>query len=265
MALTLANLVDRLKKRVRANAEEAFSDPADYKEWLIDASARHNPSYVLSDAACTVPDVEAIVLVTLAWAGVMRIRASKLAMSPSQTNPAGFGTDRNSPYYRCIHFAEQLEADYKRQCSDLRLQDYAGGGSPVLSELSTEDTSLSASVPFAAAPTMPKPILTLPTSVSGDGTIIVRWTLAKSVNFDRVRLFYVMGSNSIYEEWNTDGSLFPTISDSAEEVDLGTKYRTAVKLTAIPVTQGLIHRFILAAVGRSGEFTLSDEVVVTQP
>jgi hypothetical protein len=104
--------------------------------------------------------------------------------------------------------------------------------------------------------------------VNGDGTVIVAWAQERFGNFASYTLVHGTGTTALFQEWNNNPStdVPPRVIDSASQVGtFNSQDIKAVKVTDLTVTSGTKNRFLLVCESKSGKYTYSNEVVLTQP
>jgi len=264
---TLSVLVTELKFNARVQSSEGFTDPGDFQKVVADAVRLHNSTYVATTVSCTVPEVEKDVVGLLAWARLCMVRASRFA-TDSNASGQGWGTDRNTPFYKCLELHKILTAQYTEGCKALGLTVFAGAGAIALSEVTCENLDMGAQTPIEMSLTPPVIRLysTPTTAVNSNGTLAVYWEQANYSNFAKTVLVHVTGSTSVYDAGNYASAVLPRIIDTAAIVGTVTNPDIrALNLTDIAVTPGIINRFLVASVSKSGKYTYSNEIVLTQP
>jgi hypothetical protein len=266
MATTLALMVADLKTKSQVQVSEGYAD-AFLESIVIGAGRKHNPNYAISSATCTVPDLEADLVVLLAWSDLCYVRASAFAASPGATQQ-GFGTNRDTPYYKLTNLADLLLKRYQEVCASLGLTTFYGAGSPTMSEVTCESLDLGAQAPVEISITPTAPVLSAATSVvQPDGTIVLNWTCKDFNNFAAFAIVTMSGAESILQMWNfASASGIPGIHDSAQVVtNISQSALRSVKLQGLQINSGTVNRFVVVTITRSGKYAYSNEVVTTQP
>jgi hypothetical protein len=265
---TRQELISSLVSNARVQDSEGFKSPSDYVDLIRDAVSQHNASYQVSETVCTVPSRESYPVVLLAWSMLCFVRASKFASDPS-TSQGGFSTDRNSPFQKCLTLAKELRNQYSLVCQSLALSTYAGTGSVVQSEVVSESHDLGAMTPIELS-LDPPPIILITdpsTKVNNDGTLLVKWTQDLFENFAAYYVISMEGPNAIFQDWNFGSkSTIPRLNDEAVIVGRLTDQTVKqVKITDLTKTVGTVSHFLIACASKSGKWSYSNEVVLTQP
>jgi hypothetical protein len=260
---TLVDLVRDLKLYGGVQPSENFADPNDFNRIVVRAATRHNKAYTCAVDSCTIPTTEHFAVVLLAWSDLSIIRASRFATQASTTQSGTmFGTDRNTPFYKCMELSKKLGEQYEEECKSLGLEIYAGYGSVSLSTVTCENVDLEAQTPIEFALNPPAISLTA-ADVQGDGTAILRWTQDFHTNFATYKLFY--HTSEIYQDWNITSARCPRINADAQFVGaLNDQASKAIKLTDLSTVSGTTHHFLIVCVSRSETYAYSNEVVNTQ-
>lgn len=264
---TLSKLADKLRKNSRVNDSENFAYPNDYNDIVVDAVYQHNPQYSVTEASCNVPLREEYPVVLLSWSMLCVIRASKFA-SESQGSQGGFSTDRNTPYYKLMDLSKQLKKMYLDVCGALGLDSFAGAKNVHASEVVVENLDLGAMTPVELSLDPPPVLLeTVPANkVNDDGTLLVKWRQDLFQNFSHYYLVHKEGTDDLWQEWNFNSKSVPRIHDDAIIVGkINDQEIKAVQVHDLTVTPGTINHFLLIAVSKSGKYSYSVEVKLTQP
>lgn len=262
-------LISSLVGQARVQDSEGFKSPTDFIGLIEDAVGQHNSSYQVTESDCTVPKREKYPVILLAWSMLCFVRASKFATDPS-TGQGGFNTDRNTPFQKCLTLAKELRSLYGQVCQSLGLTTYAGLGSVVQSDVVSENLDLEAMTPVELS-LNPPPItlVTVPSDkANSDGTLLVKWTQDVFENFAYVAIITMEGgTESILQLWNNNSKTgFPGLHDLAEVTGKIDDQRISqVKITDLTVSSGTVNRVLLVCVSKSGKYTFSNEVKLTQP
>lgn len=264
-SVPLSDLVNDLRFYARIQDSENLKDSSDLNRIVKNAASRHNSSFTLTDSTSNIPQKEKNVVLLLAWVLLMRVRASRFAME-ANTSQGGFGTDRNTPYHKCMDMAKELERQYKEECLSLGLESYYGSSNNVVSSVVTcESLDLGAQTPIENSAPPPAIVLSTDAAVAPDGTIVVRWTQDFFENFYSYCVFTIAGADPIFQDWNFGGS-YPGINGfSSASNPINDQTIKAVKLTGIPFAALAVNRFLVTCSSKSGKYSYSNEVVVTQP
>jgi len=247
-------------ERCHANLDE-FIDEA-LIEYSEEDTADFAPLHVL----------EQRMIVWLAWITVCYARASGFAPQPSQKPGSnvgyGFGTDRDTPYKKCMDMAAKLKEEY----SDMKAEyDSKFGDDDEDSESSTGDVfvgsllkteaELGAFVPPQKASSVA--IRNFDTVSVGAGFAILGWSRTTSTAF--VQLFIFKSSASgIVEKWNADGnSGVPFIAAAASKI-YGTTDFISKQIKVTGLTAGT-HYFVLVTVSLNGLYWYSDQITAVVP
>jgi hypothetical protein len=262
---TLAAILTDLKRYAQIPSSEAISD-SDLEAAIQDAVSQHNAAYTATSSSCSVPVEEKFPVVLFSWSLVSVLRASARAGESSGGGPSGFNSDRQSPFAQLMKLANDLKTRYAEACKSLGLSKYAGSGVPVMSEVTCENLDLGVQTPVEMAIPLPAPILSSANQVAGNGELVLSWEFKDNSNFSQYVLFHLSGSSAIYENWNYDStSGVPLINNNASNLmSTNRMERRATKVLNLSATQGTINRFLLVAVSKSGKYSYSNEVVITQ-
>lgn len=228
---------------------------------LSDAVRLHNPNYSFATGISNVPSREEIPIRTLAHAQVQNARASVFstqANAPSSV-AGGFGTDRNTPYYKCVDLRDRLIAQYKEQCASLGIP--TGSGGMIEGELLSFERMIKAQVP--------SPFNRIPSpSIGGQANIengewIIEWDFPPFPDFYQFVLFYDTGDVAIHDPTNQDSNTgYPQIRDDLEPaVAINNGDQRKVKLTGLVSDNK--HRVLLVMVARNAKMSYSNEYTLT--
>ena len=259
--VSLSELVDWLKFKasIQASEESAFS-MSNLRVLITRAVSKHNPNYVVSDAASSVPDRERDCVTILAWAEVSLIRASQLSTSADNT-ANGFSNSVDSPFARCLKLRQHLiDVEYPKELQALGIASDTVG--PSVSELIVTDKLSNVRTNPLIAKNPP------PISISSDGHIqsnsaVVSLSCRSFSDFKSLKVFTLIGTDSIREVWNFASSVFPQISESADVIDFN-ELVPEVKLTNLPAGPSTVK--VLAVVTNINQLSsYSNELVLTIP
>jgi hypothetical protein len=95
----------------------------------------------------------------------------------------------------------------------------------------------------------------------------LNWTTKDYGNFAAFAIVTLSGATAIIQPWNySSASGIPGIADAATLVaKTGQSTLRSVKLQDLVTVIGTVNRFVIVSVSRSGKFSYSNEVVLTQP
>jgi len=115
---TLTEIADKLT--VRARVED--SEQIDVLALVQDAVEQHNSSWSGTD---TVPLSHSFPVLLLAWIGLCKQRASNYVNQSSTKTGSGvvFGTDRDTPYYKNMQMAKELQKQYEESIKKITTDD----------------------------------------------------------------------------------------------------------------------------------------------
>jgi hypothetical protein len=264
---TLAEMVASLKFKSQVQSSENFDDPEALELLVTEAGEKHNSTYVISGTSCTVPANEKEAIVLLAWIELTFIRAQKFA-TESQSGGGGFSTDRNTPYYKLMDLAKKLDGRYKEVCTTLGLQTFYGSGGITSSEVTVESLDLSAQTPLETSLPPTAAVLTASPAAqaNGDGTVVLSWTFKDNGNFAFYAICHIEGNESLIQDWNFESeSGIPRIHDSANVTKITRMDQKSAKVLELTVSSGTKNRFVIAVGSKSGKYSYSNEIVLTQP
>lgn len=246
----LSVLVGKLREDGGLTDSEEFSDQK-LEQWLNDAIRRHDPT--ANPAAIDDTEDEAVVL--LAQIQLCYARAAKWANDPSVSGGAGYGTDRNTPYYKNMDMAARLQDRYARIVLE-------GASDPTNQIVQGHLTVINPEI--EAVVTGDLPIIPVVLSKIGvDGTnISLKWQMEYVPDFADY-FFYVDTATGIYqvEKIDTNSEGVPKLRDTADLVHkLDDQFLRAVEfIDAQPNTD---YYFILVMKTRRGTYYYSNEVFV---
>lgn len=265
---TLTTLVSKLKTRSRIDAgAEGFSDPGDFNEVITEAVRRHNSSY-LTTSDVSVPEREIFAVVLLSWADLSFMRASNFAAQASINSNSGYGSDRDTPFDKCLRLQKELMKQYAAQCSSLGIVSTYSESSPEIGDVAVISAdSEGATVPSEVASLPPAPDLSaVDLQVQADDTLRVKWSPWRNIGFLRHTLLHRVGTSPILDASLTNEELgIYGVNNDAEVVASVTDVeRNSVKFTGLDKTSGTVHRFVVVRFSKSGKYTFSNELTITQ-
>jgi len=272
-------LVRDLKFRAKPQSSEGWIDPDDFQAIVSDSTLRHNKDYVCTTVECTIPILEHLPVVVLSWADLTSLRANRWAQDPNVTGVQGFGTDRNTPYYKLTDLVEKLHHNYLTICEGLGLEVYAPvkpptesgstpiSGPPILTEVVSENYDILAQTPVELSHIPPGvKLYSDPTAAIGsDGSVILTWESDRYQNFAYFHICYLSGSTPIYLPWNFNSkSGVPRTNDNTTVLSrIGDNRIRSLKVTDIDPNVPEIHRFLIANQSKSDRWTYSNEIMLT--
>lgn len=254
--VSLATLRDNLKESAFIHSTERITDPH-LDRIIVEAVPRHNPAYSITAESSTVPAQESRAVVLLSWHDLQRVRAAMFATQPSTSAPGGFGTDRNTPFYKCMELAKQLIEDYKEACALLGLAEHAF--SPRATNTIVADALTGVLKPNAVSPkAQPVALHTINYAVDGS-TIELLWdSPSAQAHLLANVLFHATGSTPI-ADISAEG-LYPGIRAGLNPVwQSAAQDRTGVRIE-LPSTVGETHRFLMVSVSRGYRHSHSNEL-----
>lgn len=200
-------------------------------------------------------------MLLLAWIKICHYRASRLASANSQSGAAGFGTDRNTPYYKNIDLAKRLQEQYEMLVSRLGVTAITNPGSIHVSELLIANDRLGgAIVPLTKAVVPP---ITLYLVEADATTITIGWTMTTYKNFVQTHVASIEGAGPLYQQWNfASASGVPRINDLAtilKPIILDERVRS---VRVENVNRALVNRFVVAVMGLDDQWGWSNELIV---
>ena len=228
---------------------ESFADAL--PDYVQAAIVQHDKGLTID----SLPEAEEECVLTLAWIKVCLVRASKAAQDANITGAAGFGADRNSPYNKNMSLAKDLMARYSTLCSSIQ----PSKSRVVTGQLYVRDQVFDALVPLMMNQSPTKILLS--GSVAADNTAILSWTVDQMTDFHEFLLFFMEGTDAIYQQWNNFSALgVARINDGATKVfSYNSPQISSVKATEVDHTK--TNRFLLVMRTRSGSYVYSNELV----
>lgn len=262
----LNSMVGELRFWGRIETSEGFADPGDLQTIVTKAAQQHNASYSCSVAKFTIPDKEVPVVGILALALLCQLRAAKFSNAPSMRTGDFQTATRDTPFEKQMKLYTEYMARYNDQCRVLGLSTYFGAQSVKVTEFTAENIDTGVMMPLDVALEPPVVNLAVP-SVPVGGVTILAFTTDIFSQFAKRYVFYVSGSEPIYQPWNI-GSItkVPCVNDAAEKLlDTGNQRAMSMKVQELVMTPGTIHRFLVVTENKAGLFSYSNEVTVTMP
>jgi hypothetical protein len=255
---TSANLIASLKLRSGLQTSESFSDD-NLSSIITEALRQHNQYLTIA----TLPVVEEEPVVILSWSKLSLMRASRFAAEASTSGASGYGSDKDSPFNKCLTLAKVLLETYKSLCEQLGIR--TSGGSIVVSDLVVKDDRTDILVPYNEVSKPPLIVLALASgeSLSQGTTYILEWVTDYYDDFYLFVLFHMTGSVPIYQQWNYSSTTgVEMIHDSATQVASFDNCDTrATKVTGVDKT--LTNRFLLVCRGKALKYSYSNELVLS--
>lgn len=263
-----ALLVARLKSR--ASVQDIEPVKVELPAIMDDALLEHTPDNALLDYLRLATFEHELVLL-LAWARVCDARASLSAPQASIKTPGGFGSDRDTPFYKNQKLAETLRARYQELKSRLAASSSSENpsGDITVGDLYRRDEFIDTDVPLSTVPPLPAPILSA-SSIVGQtaggaelGSVVLDWPARALASFDGLVMFQ-SSAPGIYQSWRVDQNAnVPQIAAAAEEI-----FRTTDSLRRGVKLSGLLagtYYFLLAQRDTSNRYAYSNEVTVIVP
>lgn len=246
----------------RAGIDEEWLEGSLLDSILSEAATSHNAAYSFSTLISRLPPREVPVVRLLAWAEVQRCRASRFATQQDikGASPGGIGTDKNTPFYKCMALAEKLAEDYKTLCRQL-------GVTPSNTSFgqgfqTTLDTVVSAKRrgPFTV---IPGAFISGQATLDGDNAWTIEWDFDAYLDFQCFVVFYDSGADPIRQQWNQSSDTgYAQIRDGLEPIAiLENQEQVALKITGL--STGVVHRVLIVTKSRTGQLGYSNEFTIS--
>jgi hypothetical protein len=259
---TLASMVEELKRKAHVQGSEDIGD-TDMESLVLGALGRHNSGYILgSSSTTTLPASESWPVLLLAWSDLMLLRANRFA---TQANMSGtgnqVGTDRNTPFFKCLEMHKTLLGQYGTACLSLGLTTYANASK--VSNITITDPMTGAEIPRLISASVEPPLITGPAAISGD-YLILEWSFRPQLNFYNLSLFFDNSIENIKQPWNSDStSGYPFIRDGLSPLWVTLEAnRSQAKIEDLDYSSGQQLHFLLVTRSRSGNYSYSNEHVI---
>ncbi len=255
MATSAVTLAVTLKRRASVQASEDITDD-DLAVLLTEALTEHDPDLTFT----TLPTNQEYCVILLGWIKVCYVRAGKTSNDNNLSGAAGFGQDRNTPYYKAIDLAKQLRKEYESLCATLSIDPNPAAPSITVSTLRVLNTRYLGVAPLSEAPVPPAPVLSVTEDAGAEA--VLAWTFTDFDDFNAFILYTVSGTNPIYQAWNFNSVTgTPLVSDAAEQIGrYSVEDLRGLKLTEIDRTQ--ITRLLLVVQSASGRYNYSNELTL---
>jgi hypothetical protein len=261
---SIADLVSRLKKEAFIQAAESpFVTDADalLKTIIEEALTEHNSFYTIA----SLPAREVCLVMLLARIGVCTVRAQKLAADGNVSGTGGYGTDRNTPYYKTMALITSLRQQYMMKCTSLGIfvNDDKPMGTVHVSHLKVRDSRTDIILP-SRTNVAPVPVLFTANLTATE--IVFGWNIPEVEDFAGFFLCFVVSPIGqtpipVHMPWNLKpGAEVPFLNDDAIIVPLP-DMRTARYCKLLNVdTAAYRYNTILAVRTLAGNYTLSNTV-----
>ncbi len=253
--MTLAQLVSDLKLSASIDASESF-----YKSLAViveRAITQHNKNLTVN----SLPANQAECVVILASIKVCFLRAAAFAKDANVTGANGYGQDRNTPYYKCIELAKQLQEQYKELVEDLGLTD-SSGTTITVGKLLVKNDEFDTLAPILSS-SEPVPDCILSSDEGDDETeVVLQWATDEFTNFKERYVFHLEGDEAIFQVWNNASATgHKGINDSAVLMQsTSDQGMSAVKITE--VNPAVTNRFLVVTRTRFDNYSYSNELVL---
>jgi hypothetical protein len=258
MATVAQNIVTNLRKGASVESAE-FGDEC-FEQWTQEAISEHNAAYLVDGS--DLPSKEFSLIQLLVWAKLCESRASIAATQMNVRGAAGYGTDRNTPYYMNTDLATKLRRQYSTLCVQMGIAGASDDvNTVVVGRLSVIDSTIGARTPYIMdqTPIVASRLTLISKSVTG---CKIQWTPSKD---DTVTEYYIFGRSNatILEPSNVE----PThgvvgINDSATK--LLTIYDPRLNAREFTgMTTAVPYHFVVVTQNRQGRLSYSNELTVT--
>lgn len=243
----------------RAGIDEDWLQGSLLDSILTEAASAHNTAYSFAATISNLPQREAPAVRLLAWSEVMRCRASRFATQQDTRSPQGFGTDKNTPFHKCMSLSEQLAKDYTEMCKKLGVRPANGVTEGFMITLDNV-VSARARGPFTV---IPAAVLTGQAALDVDNAWTIEWDFEKWPDFEAFIVFYDTGSTQIRQQWNQGSDTgIPQIRDGLEPLyTINNQEQVQLKITDLDT--GVTHRILFVTRSRTGAYGYSNELVIT--
>lgn len=249
---------------ISTHEQSAYLSAAEIDTLIVDAVMEHSSVYT---SMPDVPQREIEAVLLLALERVQLRRSVAYATEKSLKGAEGFGTDRNTPYYKCIDSANMLRKQYEALVAKLGIE---SKGDVIVSTISKQSVKFDRLVPDDSAPSLPDVTLAVHSSSEDDGTgttYTLQWTMSKdhAYLFFQYHLFHMTGSSAIFQPWNYESTKgVPHVNNDATKLlTVDNISNTVVKVSNITKTGSTVNRFLLGYESRNGYFNLSNELALT--
>jgi hypothetical protein len=239
---------------------------ATYLETLLgDAIVAHNPNLVVA----TLPDKEITLVMLLARVKICHLRAQKMAGESNLSGTGGYGTDRNTPFYKLMALAKELKAEYIALAAQLGVDVPSDQpqGQVTVSSLLIESGGLGVRTPLRVN-MPPCPVLTLTSADTSAGSILLTWVIPDFEDFRRYRVALISfpigeeDAHSVLDPANSfEESEIPGILQSATIMDLALlQSARAVGLSGLDLSNKN-YAIVLVVENTVGNISLSNQIL----
>lgn len=262
MPASLSNMVTKVTLRGGIQSNEFGS--TDLQDLILEAVGLHNDSYLSSDrATCTIPDREVYACTLLSLVQVAMVRAARLSRDGTVSGAGGIGTDRNTPFYKCLAYVEKVQGEYMNICKGLGLEKfYSGSSNPI--EGTVVGRYQDIQTPTGVFNSQFKASVTIGAStVTTTAQLTVDFT--QSVDFLGYNVYHLVGNSGIVNHFNSFASTGDPINAAASHAGTITdQRRTHIELNLASATVGVVHYFVVVVQYGTGERAVSNVVSATQ-
>lgn len=264
MPATLSTLVEALRFWGGVQSSEGLADPSDFQKIIQEAARLHNPMYVATETVFTIPEAEITAINYLALLKLSEWRMVRQAMATTMRN-GDFQTTRDTPFEKNEKLAKHWRELYSTECQRLGISSFAGARSISVTEMVAANPETGEMVPHEISNEPPVVNLDVP-AVPVSGVTVLSFSTSAFSNFAIRYVFYITGSEPIYQPWNVPSIVLPRINDAAEKLITATNQRqNSFKVQNLSMVSGSTHRFLIVTETRSGIFGYSNEVTVAIP
>jgi hypothetical protein len=255
---TVTQIVDVLRREAQCDTSEY--DEAIVSLWVGEAILEHNAA--LSFDGSDLPVKEEQLVRMLAQIKICNARAAREANQASVRSSQGFGSDRDTPYYKNADMVARLRARYTTMCSAMGIAGAtSGAGTIVVSRLSVVDGSTGVRAPYVmdVIPLSASKLTELAVAIT---SCKIEWTENTDETFDEY-LVFGRENSAVLDPANiqpTHG--IPKIADLATR--LCTIYDPRLNAREfVGMTTGVPYHFVVVTRNKQGRYAYSNELVVT--
>lgn len=263
--MTPTEALAHVKLRASIQSSERITD-AVISDMIQEAVNEHSSAYA-TIADVPTREIEAVTL--LAMERVQLLRAVGFSKESDLKGASGYGTDRNTPYYKCVDSAAAFRDKYNRLVAKLGV---SSGGEIVVGTVVKRSMLNDRFMESGDVPTLPSVTLALHASsddVSTGTTFVLEWKLDREVwtEFFEYRLFHLTGDDAIFQAWNYESTKgVPYLNNSSSQLlTIDNPTYKAAKVTGMTKSSGTKNRFVVVLVSRTGDYKLSNELVLETP
>lgn len=271
MATTQADQITRLISEYGIESSEApfrESDNLVLNSIWADAAALHNPSFT---SFSQIPERELPLVRLLCGYEITRIRANRLSSSPSLSGGSGYGSDRDTPFNKCLALMTTLQNRYEVLCASYGVSAavITGNQSRIVSvsDLRTRSQRTGLLIPNSAdAP--PQLTITI-VALNHPSDVVFGWTKAP---FDNFREFVIAllqknradnSTVSVRQKYNMNSATgVPQIHDNAAVRTIQNKDQEQVMITGLD-TEQYDYSLLVAVHSLSDSWSYSNDISIT--